>query len=634
MLARPKKELAAEMRALKLSTTDKRELAKHADILEAWTGRMDREMEDGEYEIVSELAMMGIDLLALFISESALHDTNVLESFTKWITNINGDNTKDRYVVAMTNLISVFTDLLEDTEIANLAFPLVHKSFMKLLTKKVPNYRNTILRRNVADALLVACNKSASNKQLLDAQGLVALFLGTADPALKETLVHIIRRGVINNKAATREAEANKSRALKTLCARLGDDLFHKFKQTGKSEQGAMEVILAHNKVSPHFKLLVCKSWTVHGSDYNAKDYEGLPNTKKLLVYANKDFISYQMPTDDHGWHGVSYDMIDKLSHDNTKRVVRIELETNDVLLFTTCGGDKDTVRDWLTYVEDGMNKDDTDIGIEEASSLVLVPTKPIALPNPTPPPSVGNKRKSDLLFDLDGMSPSPKKASGTKRTKRSIISPSVEHDRKNAIGGKWEAPDSLLLGKSWFAEDQSSDEEDAEFEMQQMERALTQTLEKREEQSLNEMHELQREVQQLVDHVKKTEIVEKRQELLEKLKHMERDIRRGEETFLSDIGHKEKALTKDVTAFHKKFRQDVKVANGQLRDLLTDLDNIMPNSKEYNEMFDASAQTIVKKGSDYLQKKLKKKQNKTDAVMKMFSMITQGFSQGNRARI
>ncbi|KAJ9459344.1 hypothetical protein DIPPA_35886 [Diplonema papillatum] len=259
------------------------------------------------------------------------------------------------------------------------------------------------------------------------------------------------------------------------------------------------------------------------------------------------------------------------------------------------------------------------------------------------PFPSGPSKLGASDLFDLE--SPSPRRFTSAKRAKQGdgsriprggavneqpkLVFPVGVKTTVRPSGGKWEPPETLLLGKAWLEEGDSSDEEDAELELEQMQRAVCESMgDKKEEAAQAEINAVVIDVQAAVDACKKNEFDNPRETLCAQLDSLKEQVRMEEEA-LPETKAKEKQLTRDVKALHVKFIQQARVAKKEYGDLRADLDDVSPAAHELSEQILSNIDTMVSRGFEVLQKKWKKKQDKSEAAFKMFNVITTQFAAG-----
>eukprot|EP00754_Rhynchopus_humris_P033783 Rhum_TRINITY_DN15480_c1_g2::Rhum_TRINITY_DN15480_c1_g2_i1::g.158860::m.158860 len=437
-----------------------------------------------------------------------------------------------------------------------------------------------------------------------------------------------------------------------------------------------MEFAIAYNEaVGPRFLTLCCDKVTIDGVAHAARDYEqSLSDSKTIHIYAHPTYLTFQVP-DAPAWVDVHHSSIASADYKTSTHTVTVKLTNGSDMAFVA--HDPIDAKAWYRSLSRALKGHPAEPPAAAPAARAALPaaaakdapsplqfnfdtssTAVDAAKAPLPPANGagGTKRAASQawLFDgADAISPSPSRrvlggGGASKRARRehsTLPVPGrlrVSVDREVAAGGdampelrplgtKWVPPESLLMGSSWM-DDESSDDDD-EKQLDHLKRTFAESMKESDAADptcQEDLHELLRAVQDTVDSTKRTRLDAEREDFIEAVLELKEEAR-AEVDKVPAARAREKALTTEVQQVHKECVHKGRHATKEVAEMLGQIDDMAAHNHEMNEQIVRAINTLMEKGFDVLKRKEKKKSKKAEAVVKMFSMITQEFSQRGR---
>eukprot|EP01061_Rhynchopus_euleeides_P009410 TRINITY_DN18586_c0_g1_i1.p1 TRINITY_DN18586_c0_g1~~TRINITY_DN18586_c0_g1_i1.p1 ORF type:complete len:674 (+),score=289.23 TRINITY_DN18586_c0_g1_i1:47-2023(+) len=604
------------------------EVVKQPDLLEAWSAQCLRALRDENYPAVGPLMLMGTSLVTLFNPADML-ETNVMDSFVKWVKLLASRRRSPSvpYLGAALAVLQLLADLLEVPEYKEGHFKKLHAHLTDMVLVGRTDKPSVMVARTAAEALLTGTQGCPQNKAVLDHMRVVELFHKAADVPLMETLGIVIRTCIVNvrdSKADTSEARAKFRGYLPT------EDLYTAFLYSGKTEMGINEFVLGYNELIPKFYPLRCESFHMSGRTYKAEGDEG------LQVYLHKGYVTLNNPVADAAaW--IDIDLADVRNSSDRGARITIELDNDQVRL--TAESEREA-RAWYRHLSAALRGDALDL-----PAAPKVPKSSPAMTASVPPATTrvsGAKRPflGSSLFDGIGDSPpSPAKRAKQSARKDTTVPADfkirIPTDRDlglKEVASGWEAPESLLIDSAWMQDDDSSDDEEAE--MERMKHHLAETMSRQREADQKTSEEVEGIEHEVMNHLQaqmKARITEPSEEFMTALVQIKDSVNEVSAA-VSEDQTRERKLTSDVVAAHGKFGQKARAVRQSIAELQAEINDVVPSNDQLMEQMDTTIETLVQKGFDVLHKKVKKKKSKSEAVVKMFHMITHEFSRRNKA--
>eukprot|EP01063_Lacrimia_lanifica_P023516 TRINITY_DN3106_c0_g1_i2.p1 TRINITY_DN3106_c0_g1~~TRINITY_DN3106_c0_g1_i2.p1 ORF type:complete len:382 (+),score=154.71 TRINITY_DN3106_c0_g1_i2:38-1183(+) len=336
-------------------------LHKHPVLLEAWSGKVGLAVEEGLFELAGNLMLLGMEMLGACAGHmAAVEETNVGPSMVGWVNGLNlerigsdGVSTShEEYRVFARLLLTTFADLVEHEAFAKALFKDVHLHLAKLMSGRGGGCSAVRVARAAADCFTTATVKHKHNKAIVNHKALVKVFAKAADLPLKESLVIIIRKCVLNAPQPLTDSQQAAAEAVK---AALSEEMYQQFLYSGKTELGSLEFAVAcleagaaERKVV--FSGLPCPSWQLHDGSFRAKDFQAELGTSQLLcVYAHEKYMTLQRP-DDGSWMDIAYGNIEEIRYSASEGAVLVHCaEAKEALKFDV--KEKSAGRQWVVTV-------------------------------------------------------------------------------------------------------------------------------------------------------------------------------------------------------------------------------------------------------------------------------------------
>ena len=626
-------------------------------LLEAWVGRLTRAIEGGEDSdsgndeaagaaMVEVLGQLGSSLLALYTPQ-AIADTNVPATLAKHVKGFARRRTTTGPAV-VTAVLAVLTDLLEDSDLGTQWFPKLKDPLFTLMCKDDNDMVVMKMRRHAADCFVAGALHTRENKGMVDHDRVVDLFTNVHDLPMKETLVILIRKCIMNvalPSVAERAARTKLRGQIPT------EALYKQLLHSGRSDFGGMEFAIAYNEaVGARFLTLCCDKVTIDGVAHAARDYEqSLSDSKAIHIYAHPTYLTFQVP-DASAWVDVHHTSIASADYKASAHTVTVKLTNGSEMAFVA--HDAIDAKAWYRSLSRALKGHPADFPPAAAAAPATRAALPAATKDSSPlrfnfdtnstavdaakaplPPANGaggTKRAASQawLFDgADATSPSPSRrvlggGGASKRARRehsTLPVPGrlrVSVDREVAAGGdavpelrplgtKWVPPESLLMGSSWM-DDESSDDDD-EKQLDHLKRTFAESMKESDTSDptcQEDLYELQRAVQDTVDSTKRTRLDAEREDFIEAVLELKEEAR-AEVDKVPAARAREKALTTEVQQVHKECVHKGRHATKEVAAVLGQIDDMAAHNHEMNEQIVRAINTLMAKGFDVLKRKV-----------------------------